>query len=86
MKILDWFRPTPTPEPDLERIRRLIDNVEHAANIVSPPMFGKPRRWIVRYLGDAQVIADFYASTWFRDSLDAELFALEAAIAEESVA
>lgn len=84
--IASWFRPKPYPQPDIERLQRCVDELALASEIAYPSLFGLgPRRYRIGWLHDAQTVADFYARVWFRDGIDAELFALEAAIAEESV-
>lgn len=79
-RAVDWLLRIehPRPEPDWQA---LVDAVDLAADIASPPLFGRPTRHIATHRWAAQIVSDFYNRVWFIEAIDAELFALDAALA-----
>ncbi len=80
-----WAWLLPKPVPDEDRIWGAIGDLALAVAIVTD----SPPKEYSRNMGPltvARILLDFYIidCTWMREEIDAELFALEAVVAEET--
>jgi hypothetical protein len=81
-RFLRWlFRDRRNDNPDRPDWQALVDAVDLAADIASPRSDGKHTQHVIQSSVHAQIIADFYSTTAIRESIDGELFALDAAFA-----